>query len=175
MPRPITFLILIVASNPVSGAEPDFQSERARTALQAYEAAVDEAREAYIAELELAIMEAGGQGDLDEANLLSEAKESLELESTQGESDPVRLFARELENTRWVTGPGRFNRFRPGNRTVNHNGDEGVWMASDEKTAVMQVFRTSSVFVFKFDDDLQSATMFKFDRDPNYRVSAERR
>ena len=53
--------------------------------------------------------------------------------------------------------------------------DVSVWMVSDERTAVTQSFRTRSVYVFKFDEDLTSATIFKFNKDTDYRVAAERR
>jgi len=165
--------ILLVAA-PAKAEDQPFKNERAKTAREAYQAALKEARDAYIAELERAIREEGGQGNVEEAQLLDEAKQALVDEQAGLETDPVRRFQNSLENTRWVTGPGVFNRFLPNNRTINHKGEKGVWMASDEKTAVMQVYNSRSVYVFKFNDNVTEATFFKFEEVPGHRVNAKK-
>jgi len=162
-------IAVVLVSSSVSGEEPQFNNERANKAAAAYQAKLKEAREAYIKELDVAIKEAGGAGDLDDANKLADLKEVLEKENKLDDRDPLAAVRKELEGTTWkpITSPPSpraFNRFRKDNKTVNHNGVEGVWIVTDENTAVMQNYNSANIFVFKFDKGLKTATVYMFEK-----------
>ena len=141
------------------------ENERAKSAAEVYQKAVDEARQAYIKELELAIKEAGGAGDLEEANRLAENKAALEKEGKVDENDPVALATKQLENSKWVTpGKGKgFIRFLPGNKTTNHMAVAGVWIMTDKQTALTQNGKGGDIHVFQFDEKLKQAVVHRFE------------
>ena len=138
------------------------KNKRAQQAEKAYEAAIEQARAAYIAELETAIKEEGGEGHLDEANRLSEVKEALELEAKLGSSDPADVARSKLENSTWKTprNPRGYIRFLKNNKTTNHLRVGGAWITFDGKTAITQSFNSGAIYLFEFDDELKNASEF---------------
>jgi len=166
MSKLIPFLVLVLTTGSAFGAEPQFKNERAKKAEAAYQAALKEARRAYINELDQAIKEAGGAGDLDEANKMADVKEALEEEGKFNDRDPLALVRKKLENTTWKTpsNPKGFLRFGKANKTQNHTGNGGAWVVTDEVTALTQSHGTSNIYVFKFDEDLKTATVYTFVR-----------
>lgn len=158
------FVYMVIS---VSIAQLDAQAEhpRARRAREAFEASVTKARAAYIQQLDEAIKEAGGAGDLDEANRLKEIKTSLELEAKGEGRDPISIRTKRLENTRWFTrkNPNGFIRFLRGNQTQNHLGTGGVWILTDKSTAITQSRNSGNIYLFRFDESLKSATVHRFE------------
>ena len=141
------------------------EESRARVAKAAYDKAVKAAREAYIEQLELAIKEEGGAGNLEEANRLAEEKKSLELEGQLGSSDPADLAAKKLQNTTWKTrrNPKGFLRFLKDNKTQNHLKTGGVWIATDKDTVITQSRNSGAIYMFQFSKDLRSARVHRFE------------
>ena len=164
MPKFIPFLVLVLLTGTAAGDEPQFKNERAKKAEAAYQAKLKEAREAYIKELEVAIKESGGAGDLDEANKMAELKDSLVEAGESEDRDEFAAVRRELEGTTWKSSkdPRGFHRFLKDNKTINAKGTKGVWVVTDEKTAVMQNYNSADVHIFEFDDELKTAKVSKF-------------
>jgi len=164
MSKSIPLFVLLLFSSSVLAAEPQFKNERAKKAEAAYQAALKTAREAYIKELDMAIKEAGGAGDLDDANRMSDVKEALEEEGKFNDRDPLALVRKDLEGSAWKpsSNPRGRHRFLKDNKTINYQGIKGVWVVTDEKTALTQVFESSDIYVFEFDEDRKTANVFRF-------------
>lgn len=166
MSRFIPLVVLLLVSNSVCGAEPQFKNERAQKAEEAYQAKLKAARESYIKELDVAIKEAGGAGELDEANKMAELKQSLEEAGESEDRDELAPFRRKLENTRWgdPTNPGGFLRLLTKGKTRNHKNYSGVWVVTDEHTALTQSNHSANIYVFKFDEEMNTAKVYTFEQ-----------
>lgn len=164
MSKFVPLFVLLLASSSAFGAEPQFKNERGKKAEEAYQAKLKEARGAYIKELELAIKEAGGAGDLEEANKMAELKESLEEAGESEDRDDLAPVRRKLENTSWrdPANPGGYLRLLNNNKTRNHKDNRGVWVVTDEQTALTQSHSSANIYVFKFDEALKSAKVYTF-------------
>ena len=140
------------------------ENKRAKDAAKAYNAALAKARKAYASELELAIKEEGGAGNLTEANRLKEVKTSIETEGKIGPNDAISVATRKLENTVWGTTKNKkgFLRLLRRNRTMNHLKVGGVWIVSDKTTAILQSGSSGNIYVMKFNEKLTGAAVHKF-------------
>lgn len=169
MSRFVPLVVLLLVSSSVCGAEPQFKNQRAQKAEETYQAKLKAARESYIKELDLSIKEAGGAGELDEANKMAELRESLIEAGESEDRDELAPVRRKLENTRWgdPTNPGGFLRLLTKGKTRNHKNNSGVWVVTDELTALTQSHNSANIYVFKFDEEMRSAKVYTFEQSKN--------
>lgn len=138
-------------------AEP-FANKTAREAQQVYEAEVAKAKADYAAKLEIAIKEAGGAGNLEEANRIAALKKEIE----SGEDDPVEKSRKALEGTRWGPNPQSTLKLYPDRKVVFAGGHSGTWILSDPQTLLLQSEKSANINVWKFDEKLKSARVYMF-------------
>ncbi len=84
----LTAVCLILASANSGIAQKPIKNKIARAAQKTYEKAVAKVKAEYAAQLEIAIKQAGGTGDIEEAKLLVAEKKRIDG------SDPLMVFRR---------------------------------------------------------------------------------
>lgn len=164
MSKHLTLILSLVIVHSAYAEEPVFKNARAIEAQRTYEEKLKSARQEYIQELEKAIKEEGGKGNLEEANKISDEKNALELEARGGDQDPISIVRRKLEGTKWrdPSNPQGYLGFLKDYKTRNHLNRSGVWIVTDEHTAVTQSHYGNNIYVFKFDEDLKTAKVYTF-------------
>lgn len=146
-------LVCLLVLIPISGIAEGDDGESAR---ERYDAAVAQALAQYLVEVEEEIKAAGAEGQLEEANRLAAERDSIS-------ESPVDELTENLVGTRWSFGSGRYLEFRSNGRAINHVGNSAVWIASDERTVLMQYHQTQVVYVWKFSENLQSVARYQFE------------
>ena len=143
-------------------AQLPFKNKVARDARKAYEEAIRQARDTYIERLDMAIKEAGSEGDLDDANRIKDELDDLKSEKVNVEHDETARNMKRLEGTRWGPSPNLTLRLLSGNRVVFSDGDAGVWILSDPHTLLLQRRKNMKIAVWQFDSRLRTATTHRF-------------
>lgn len=132
-------------------AQEPFNSETAVEAQRVYEAALAKAKADYVAQLDVAIKEAGAAGDLEEANRISVARKEVNSSGVSKEDDPVAKVRKQLEGTRWGPGKDETIRFHEGGQAVFNKGYPVTWILSDPRTLILQSDKSSNISVWQFD------------------------
>lgn len=164
MPRVLlTIICLIPASVDTFAQDRPFTSKTARDAQRAYEKAIAKAKEDYVAQLEIAIREAGGAGDLADANRIAAEKDNIGTTT----SDSLESLRRRLIGTRWNNSPSNPNNwllFKDRNSGVDYRKQGFTWFVMGENTVVYQYTREfdSNIYMFVFDPDGKTATGHAF-------------
>ena len=155
----VVCLILSSTNSAVAQKKP-FKNKTARAAQKTYEEAIAKAKKEYVAKLEIAVKEAGGAGDLEEANRLAAEKKNVET----GENDPLTSFRRRMIGTKWYGRTSRnvWNRFDKNNFGVSESGYRFFWVVTVKNTVVIQYVNNLKVYVWHFDDKGRAATVFAF-------------
>ncbi len=165
------FLVLATANSAVAQKKP-FKNKIARAAQKTYEETIAKAKETiakakkeYIAKLEIAVKEAGGKGDLEQANRIASEKKNIET----GESDPLAAFRRRLTGTKWYNTPKRaaWNRFDKNNVGISSDKARFFWVATTKNTVVMQYVHNLVIYVWHFDDKVKAAKLHSFKKTGN--------
>ena len=112
----------------------------------------------YAAQLEIAIKQSGGAGDIEEAKLLVAEKKRMDG------SDPLTALRRRLIGTKWNTNPKTrgWCLFGKNNVGVYSNGIQFAWHVTFENTVAFQNKRSLDIFVWHFDKRLKKATLHRF-------------
>ena len=154
----LTVVCLILSSTNSAVAQKPFKNKTARTAKKAYEQAIAEAKKEYVAKLKIAIKDAGGAGDLEEAKLLVAEKKRID------EGDPLVVLRNRMIGMTWISYPGMEKR----SFHRNHLGrcrDGGVfrWYVTAPNTIVTQrPDKKAHIFVWHFDAKLKGASVHWF-------------
>lgn len=156
----LTVVCLILSSTNLAVAQKPFKNKTARAAQKTYEEAVAKAKAEYVAKLEIAVKEAGGAGDIEDAKILVAEKKRMDG------SDPLTLLRRRLVGTKWNTNPKLrgWCLFKKNNIGVYHNGTQFAWHVTFENTVVFQNKRSLVIWVWHFDDELKKAALHRFEK-----------
>ena len=95
----LTAVCLILASVNSVHAQKPFKNKIALAAKKSYDEAIAKAKKEYAAKLDIAIKDAGGAGDVDEANKLLAEKKRVDG------TDPIAALRRRLIGTKWTDNP----------------------------------------------------------------------
>lgn len=154
-------LILLPANCAV--AEKPFKNKTARAAQKIYEAEIAKAKKKYVAKLEVAIKEAGGAGDLDEANRIATEKKSLDSNRGGTSKNPADKLRKSMEGTTWrINVSKHWVRFDKNNTAVGDDGMKYIWVATPKNTIVLQNYKNARIFVWQLDKNLRVAIPFMF-------------
>ncbi|MCH8829601.1 MAG: hypothetical protein IID45_08495 [Planctomycetes bacterium] len=168
----LSVVCVILASVNMAVAEKPFKNKTARAAHKVYEAAIAKAKVEYVAKLEIAIKEAGGAGDLEEANRIAVEKKSIESgQSGKSNADPVEALRRRMIGTRWntsATNSKNWIRFLKKGAGADYRGKHFSWFVAGKNTVVYQYKRKKdfnfAIYMFHFDANLKSATGHVFNK-----------
>ena len=157
----ITAVCLILTSANSGLAQKPFKNKTARTAKKSYEQAIAQAKKEYVAKLEIAIKEAGGAGDFEEAKLLVAEKKRIDG------TDPLTAFRRRLIGTKWNNSPRNrknWSKFLKQNAGVDYKGKRFIWYVTAKRTVVKQYPRDFglNIYVEHFDANLRTGTGHTF-------------
>jgi len=161
MLRAISLVVvgLSLAHADLAQAEEPFSNQIALDAQKRYEEAIENAKKEYAAQLEIAIKDAGGAGDLEEASRLDAEKKRIEG------TDPLTQFRRRLIGSKWHSDPNNarsWNQFNENNESVTFEGVRYAWFATSEDTVIYQNPRNLNIWVWHFDDALNTAVLHQF-------------
>lgn len=151
----LTAVCLILAPLNSAIAQKPFKNKTALAAQKTYEEAIAKAKKEYAAKLEIAVKEAGGAGDLDEATQLAAEKKRIEGH------DPLAALRRRLIGTKWYK-KASWNRFEKNNFGINSDGVRFFWVVTVKNTVVIQYARRLQIYVWHFDDKANVATLHSF-------------
>ena len=155
----LTAVCLILASANSGIAQKPFKNKIARAAKKTYEEAVAKAKAEYAAQLEIAIKQSGGAGDIEEAKLLVAEKKRIDG------SDPLMVLRRRLTGTKWNTNPTKrrqWQSFQRNNLGRNYDGAPLRWFVTAKNTVVTQRTKSTDIYVWHFDANLKKATLHAF-------------
>lgn len=141
------------------GDEKPITNEIALTAKKQYEEAIENAKKAYVEQLEVAIKDAGGAGNLEEASRIEAEKKRIEG------NDPVTIFRRRLIGTKWHTDPNNpksWNLFKEDNEVVTFEGVRYAWYVTTEDTIIYQHPTNLNIWVWHFNEKLDRAVLHQF-------------
>lgn len=155
-------LILVTANSAVAQKKP-FKNKTARAAKKSYEEAIAKAKKEYLAKLEIAIKEAGGAGDIDEANRIVAEKKEV-ASGTGAQRDPLEKLRKRLEGTRWGPRPTVTLKLMPKQQAILSGGGAAVWTVSDPRTVLLQDHKSRQITVWKFDERMKSARLYEFEQ-----------
>ena len=152
----VVCLTLIPASVTFAQKKP-FKNKIAIGAKKDFNEAIAKAKKEYSEKLDLAIKEAGGAGDLEEANrLVAEKKEFGSAVS------PLEKARKQIEGTRWGTSTKSTINFLS-NRKVDFGGKySGIWIMSGQQTLLLQSGKSKTITVWQFNTKLTSAQYYTF-------------
>ena len=154
-----TTVCLILAFANSADAQKPFKNKIGLAAKKSYDEAIAKAKKEYAAKLDIAIKDAGGAGDLEEANQLVAEKKRIEG------NDPPTVLRRRLTGTKWMTNPKApklLLRFETNNVGTYSNGIRFAWFVTFKNTVVFQNRQNLEIFVWHFDDKVKTARLFSF-------------
>lgn len=155
----VFILLSIFTSWDATRADEPFNNETAKSAQKTYEQAVEKAKKEYLEQLEIAIKEAGGAGDLAEANRIAAERDAIR----DSEDDPIDRLRKRLEGSRWGINRNLTLKLNPKRKVVFAAGYPGTWILADEKTLILQSSRSANIEMWKFDESLRSAKKYTFE------------
>ncbi len=158
----VVSFVLVTAHSAIAQEKP-FKNRTAQAAKKAYEAAIAKAQKEYIKELEIAIKEAGGAGDIDDANRIVAEKNEIASGSIKPRDSTERL-QRRLEGTTWGPRPTVTLKLHAKRQAVLSGGGGAVWVVSDTETLLLQDHKSKQITVWKFDKQLKSARLYEFEQ-----------
>ncbi len=154
--------VLVTARSAIAQEKP-FTNKTAVAAKKSYQEATAKAQKEYIAKLDIAIKEAGGAGDIDEANRIVAEKNEIASGSIKSH-DPFEKLTKRLEGTTWGPRPTVTLMFQSRQKAVLSGGGGAVWGASDPQTILLQDHKSKQITVWKFDDGLKVARLYEFEQ-----------
>lgn len=162
---PTAVICLVLISANVVGQDKSFKNKTARAAQKAYDAAIARAKREYVAKLDVAIKEAGGAGDLDEANLIAEEKKNIGIAT----SDPFESLRRRMIGTKWNNSPNNRKNwllFLDKNAGADYRKQGFTWFVMGTDAVVYQYTKgfDSTIYIFKFDENFRTATGYGFNK-----------
>ena len=152
--------LMLVSANSAVAQKP-FKNKTARDAKKAREAAIAKANVDYLAQLDIAIKEAGGAGDGDEVVRLVAEKKRI------AGSDPLTALRRRLIGTKWNGNPktpSTWVRFDKNNIATHNNGTQFFWFVTNKNTIALQDREDLRITVWHFDDQLRRAKVYPFQK-----------
>ena len=124
-----------------------------------YQAALKKAAAVYVKQLDKAIKEAGGSGDLDEANRISAEKRTVKGGSSKSPLDQFRI---KMEGTVWMLSRSNWVRFGKKGIAVKNNGQKMVWVVTPNNTLVLQSYQSTNLYIWQIDRTFRSAKVTGF-------------
>ena len=152
----LTAVCLILTSANSAVAQKPFKNKIALAAKKSYEEAIAQAKKEYVAKLEIAIKEAGGAGDLEEANQLAAEKERID------NSDSIEKARKRLEGIRWGKSATSWVKLLRNGRFVSRGGTTGIWLLTTPRTVVIQIDGTKRISVWNYNKQLTAAKIYSF-------------
>lgn len=163
--RMFVFVLLLnlVFWNATGAGEP-FKNETATTAQKNYESAIEKAKKEYLAQLEIAIKEAGAAGDLEEANRIATERDEIRGSDETEADDPVERLRKRLEGSHWGPNPRQTIKLHPKRKVIFSAGYPGTWILADEETLILQSSKSANLEIWKFNENKRSAQVYSFTR-----------
>ncbi len=182
---------LILASTSSAVAQKPFKNKTALTAKTSFEKerkrieaaaanAIAKAKKEYVAKLEVAIKEAGGAGDIDEANRLVAEKKTVESDEGGAIKNPFERLRKKIEGTTWsITGTTVTLRFGKNGTAIDSRGTKLAWSTDGKNALVLQSQKSTNIYVWQLDKNVRVAAVTAFIKGkvypPNRRIVKKRR
>lgn len=107
-------------------------------------------------------------GEADDATRLVRASKDLPLATVSVQSLACSALTGRIEGTTWDAGPKYLTRFLPQMKIqAVSSGNPGNWVATDPNTAIVGGrLASSSIYIWKFNEDFTRAHMMRLIPDP---------
>ena len=159
----LTAVCLILTFSNSAVAQKPFKNKTALAAQKTYEEAIAKAKKEYVAQLDIAIKDAGGVGDIDEANRIVAEKKGVQSDEGGVSADPFGRLRKRIEGTTWLVSTSKLTLFFGKNgAAINSKGVKMAWSTGGKNVLVLQSSTSSNIYVWQLDKNLQSATQTGF-------------
>ncbi|MCH7727255.1 MAG: hypothetical protein IH991_12360 [Planctomycetes bacterium] len=171
--RILSSLCLLVALTNNAIGDGPFKNATARKAQTAYKSAIAKAKADYSRELDKAIKESGGVGNL-EANRIATERKRVETDQGDASTSSGNKLRKSIEGTVW-DGPYGWIHFNKNRKAVDSDGSKRIWTIGGSNYLILQNLRTGNVEVWEFDKSLCSATKHHFEHQKEHKTTLKRR
>ncbi len=154
--------------------EGPFKNATARKAQAAYNSAIAKVKADYVKELDKAVKESGGVGNLDEAIRIAAERKRVVTDQGGPSTSSGNKLRKSIEGTVW-DGPNGWIHFHKNKKAVDSDGSKRIWTIGGVNYLILQNLRTGNVEVWEFDKSLCSATKHHFEHQKEHKTTLERR